>query len=197
MDDEKISKDPSLQRGRKFTCITYLSESQLQNALQAHYSQLRGFAYALHDKDVNKDGTPKEPHTHVVLWLYNASTIGRIRRWFRALDSDGKEITTTAQVCKDVVFAYEYLYHRNDPDKFQYSPDIITASDPSLFEKDDPDDNAINALNDICNGVSLYDCAQRYGRDFIYHFKHMESLVTAIKIQQSGHDPFPSPYSKS
>ena len=35
MDDEKISKDPSLQRGRKFTCITYLSESQLQNALQS------------------------------------------------------------------------------------------------------------------------------------------------------------------
>lgn len=180
--------DPQNERGRKFSCVTYLSDFQLQVALQAHYSAIRGFAYAHHDKDVNKDGTSKEPHTHVVLWLYNPSTVGRIRRWFRAVDSEGKEITTTAQTCKDVVFAYEYLWHRNDPDKYQYSKDIVTASDSSLFEKDDPDDNALNALNDILDGVSLLEVANRYGRDFIYHYKHMQALVGDILAQQEKRD---------
>lgn len=195
--ETKSPRNPQEQRGRKFTCVTYLSEQQLQICLQAHYSQLRGFAYALHDKDVNKDGTPKESHTHVVLWLYNASTVARIRRWFRAVDSEGKEITTTAQVCKDISFSYEYLWHRNDPEKYQYSPDIVVSSDSSIFEKDDPDDNALNALNDIVSGVPLLEVATRYGRDFIYHYKHMESLVSAIMLQQKGGDPFEVPERRS
>lgn len=177
-------------RARKFSCITYCTEEQIKLSLEAHWSCIRAWAYMKHDKDVNSDGTTKEPHYHVVVWLYNASTVGRVRRWFRALDDKQQEITTTAQPCKDVVFAYEYLYHRNDPDKYQYNEKDIQCSDRDLFKSDDPDDNAVNALNDILYGVPLQEVMQRYGRDAIYHYSHLRQIVCDIRAMEKGHDPY-------
>ena len=32
---------------------------------------VKKWAYVLHDRDVNSDGSPKSPHYHVLLWLNN------------------------------------------------------------------------------------------------------------------------------
>lgn len=177
-------------RARKFSLVTYCTDEQIQRVLQDHWSVIRGWAYALHDKDTNADGSVKEPHSHILLWLYNASTVARVRRWFRCLDNSQKEVTTTGQVCKDMGFAYEYLYHRNDPDKHQYDENIIKCSDKLLFVGDDPDDNAINALNDILYGVPLQEVMNRYGRDVIFHYSHLRQIVCDIRIAETGRDPF-------
>lgn len=191
MASKSLSHDELMgQRARKFSCVTYLSEEQIKFSLQCHWSCIRAFAYTYHDMDLNEDGSPKEPHWHIVLWLYNQSTVGRVRRWFRAMDEHQKEITTTAQPCKDVVFAYEYLYHRNDPDKYQYNEHDIRCSDRELFKSDDPDDNAVNALNDILYGVPLQEVMQRYGRDVIFHYSHLRQIVCDIRTMERGYDPY-------
>ena len=51
-------------RYRKFSCITYLNQIQLESCIAKHLNQLRAYAYAYHDKDTREDGTLKEPHTH-------------------------------------------------------------------------------------------------------------------------------------
>lgn len=50
----------------------------LESNLNAE-KNIKTWAYVLHDKDVNEDGTPVEPHVHIVIELYESrqfSTIG-------------------------------------------------------------------------------------------------------------------------
>ena len=172
------------ERSRKFSCVTYLSENQLVQCLNNAGDMIRGFAYCYHDKDINDDGTPKEPHTHFILWLYNQRTVKSIKNWFSGYkDEKGQPINTLVQVCHDIRSATEYLWHANDPDKYQYSKDSVVYSDPALFEFPDTqtEDISILALDDLLSGVSVYDCAKKYGRDFIYHFVHISSVYFAVK----------------
>lgn len=176
------------QRFRKFACITYLSEIQLQQCLQRVGDMIRGYAYCYHDKDVNEDGTLKEPHTHLVFWLYHARSINSIRFWFDRgfRDDKGEKINTLIQPCHDVKAAAEYLIHKNDPDKYQYPPESVVYSDPELFESPDiqKEDTAILALQDLLSGASLESCAMKYGRDFLYHYGHIRQLYADIMNQR-------------
>ena len=77
-------------RSRKFSCITYLNETQLNACLSKHFSQIRCYEYILHDKDTWTEydeaknpehvaGTLKEPHFHLVLVLFNANTVSGVQ----------------------------------------------------------------------------------------------------------------------
>ena len=175
---------------RKFACITYLSEMQLQECLQRAGDMIRGFAYCCHDKDANEDGTQKEPHTHLVLWLYNPRKINSIRGWFDRgfVDDKGEKINTLIQPCHDIKAAAEYLIHKNDPDKYQYPPESVVYSDPELFESPETqkEDNAILALEDLLSGMSLRECSFKYGRDFMFHYGHIKQLWLDILRQEKG-----------
>lgn len=178
------------QRFRKFSCVTYLSEMQLQECLQRAGDMIRGYAYCHHDKDVNDDGTPKEPHTHLVLWLYEPRSINSLRGWFDRgfRDDKGEKINTLIQPCHDIKAAAEYLIHKNDPDKYQYLPESVVYSDPELFESPETqkEDNAILALDDLLSGMSLRQCSLKYGRDFMFHYGHIRQLWLDIMRQEKG-----------
>lgn len=98
-------------RYRKFSCITYLTELQLQVRLLMHDNQIRAYAYAYHDKDVKEDGTPKEPHIHLLIVTHCTCTLSAIRRWFDGFVQNGKDVTTTAQKMTDEYEMYDYLTH--------------------------------------------------------------------------------------
>lgn len=177
---------------RKFSLVTYLSEQQLNDVLLAHSDQIKAWAYAYHDKDVNDDGSLKVKHCHVVLYVYNSSTVSRIRKWFRALDSDGKEVTTTGQVCSDIFGMWDYLIHADNPEKYQYPETIRNSNMPDFFsgESNCPDDNSLSIVDDMLSGVSIYDMVSRYGRDFCIHFGHYSEVIKAIRRQSEGLDPY-------
>lgn len=182
------SKPLEAQPFRKFSCVTYLSHEQLQQCLQRAGDMIRGFAYCYHDKDLKEDGTPKEPHTHLVLWLYNNRSINSLRGWFDRgfRDEKGEKINTMIQPCHDIKAAAEYLYHANDPDKYQYPPESVVYSDPDLFINPDTqkDDIMVLALQDLLDGVSWKDCAMKYGRDFIVHAGHISKLFDLINREE-------------
>lgn len=186
----KESKPLDEQRFRKFSCVTYLSEMQLQECLQRAGDMIRGYAYCYHDKDVNDDGTRKEPHMHLVLWLYNPKCINNLRGWFDRgfVDDNGEKINTLIQPCHDIKAAAEYLIHKNDPDKYQYLPESVVYSDPELFESPETqkEDNAILALEDLLSGMSLRECSLKYGRDFMFHYGHIKQLWLDILRQEKG-----------
>lgn len=189
-----MSKDVPLdeQQFRKFSCVTYLSESQLQECLQRSGDMIRGFAYCYHDKDIAEDGTLKAFHAHLVLWLYNPRKLKSIRGWFDCgyKDEKGEKINTLIQPCHDVKASAEYLMHKNDPDKYQYPPESVVYSDPLLFEFPDTqkDDVALLSLEDLLNGLSLRACASKYGRDFMFHYGHIRQLYVDIIRQEQGRD---------
>lgn len=180
------------KRYRKFSCITYLNETQLNRCLNEHSNQIRVYAYAYHDKDVREDGTLKGPHYHVILITYCTCTLSAVRRWFSGYVQNGKDVTTTAQNCTDVFEMYDYLIHdtlqAKSDGKYQYDASIRVTNDEEYFKANDVSnfDNITLALCDLQNGVPLDDIAKRYGRDFIIHYGHLKTLFNDIQKQNGG-----------
>lgn len=198
MSNEKDSTDRppknnknSSGRSRNFSLTSYLNESQIQMVLLQHTNQIKVFAYALHDKDKNADGTPKDQHYHILLCLYNATTITAVRRWFAGyMDNNGVEVNTLGQICKDVYNAYDYLTHSTKQaitdGKYQYSKDIIKCNDKKYFQasEDSEYDNMTLAIIDMLNNVPLKILFKKYGRDFIIHYSSCSKIVGDILLYE-------------
>lgn len=186
-------------RSRKFFLVTYLSEIQLQFVLlQRTVSQIRSYAYCRHDKDVTKDENgneiPVEPHTHLVIVTYNACTLSAVRRWFHGYkDEEGKEITTTGQICTDIYHAYDYLIHDlpDCRDKFQYPPESrIVQDSENLFKADERVewDNIQLAAEMLYKGANPRDLACKFGRDFILHYNQIKSYLYDVMCFEKNDD---------
>lgn len=172
-------KKMSNSRTRNFSLTSYLDAAKINLTLLAHENQIRFYAYILHDKDTNEDGTLKEPHYHIIIVTYNAKTVSAVRRWFYGwVDKEGKDINTLGQACNDIYNAYDYLYHKNQPDKYQYDSDLIVSNNKGHFlgSADTDIDSATQMLFDLVKGVSYRQMAKKYGRDFIFHYQALRVL---------------------
>ena len=129
----KTQSPPKKLRSRQCMFVLY-PESQ-ETAIK--YAQ-ENFpcAWALHDKDVHtekayqayieKNGEPpewrpgdlKKPHIHFVCSFPNA-------RYFSGIARDLGVPVNTIRKVNNLYKAYVYLWHMLDPDKYQYSKDIV------------------------------------------------------------------------
>lgn len=167
-------------RYREFSLISYLDRLQITKVLEEHNNHIRHYAFIMHDKDVNADGELKETHFHIVLKTYNNHSLSAVRRWFYGfVDKDGKDINTLSQVCKDIYNAYDYLTHKNVPDKYQYSETSVISDCKSYFQgkAEYQTDTTTEMLFDLVQGVSYRTLCRKYGRDFIYHYSNLRILA--------------------
>lgn len=169
-----------VEKFRSFYIMSYLSEKQIEKVLREKDKQIRAVAYAFHDKDEN------ENHYHILLYCYSPHTLSSIEKWFNRsefVDEKGMHINTLLQNCLSIKGSFNYLTHEDEQDKFHYDESIIKGHDIEFFK------NAVyvdydclsEAINDLLSGVSLYDCVQRYGRDFIIHYGHIKTLLNDIQ----------------
>ena len=104
-------------------------------------------AWALHDQDVHTEqefveyvkkhegncpewqvGDLKKPHIHFVVRFKNQRYASGVAKELR--NKAGAAVTdATIRKCFNLYKAYVYLWHQNDPDKYQYSPDIVGLHD--------------------------------------------------------------------
>lgn len=168
---------------RCFSLVSYLSNEQLSKVLTDKQSQIRNCAYILHDKD------DEIPHFHILIYLYNARTLSSIRNWFYKdcfTDNNGLQVNTLAQVTNFIDGLTTYLTHNDDKSiaegKYIYDLSAVCGWNYDFFYSaiDDPEDNLTLAIEDLINGVPLYDCVKRYGRDFIIHYGHIKTLLNDI-----------------
>lgn len=80
------------------------------------------YAYVLHDKDVDENGELKKPHIH---WCGKRSP-APISTVANALGVEPNSI----EFCKNWKYSLRYLIHADNPDKFQYLPETVTANFP-------------------------------------------------------------------
>ena len=84
---------------------------------------IQRWAYILHDKDVREDGTLKEPHYHVLVWLKYSQESKHVAEWFGVQEQFVERV-------KSDVGALEYLTHANAPEKYQYdASDVVSSFD--------------------------------------------------------------------
>lgn len=185
----------STQRERAFWIRTYLKEDQLKALLEKNLSIIYRYAYAYHDKDVSKRDESKlaEPHFHLLIRFTDKYSIAKVRKMFSGFtDEKGLEINSNIQFReKTDTHCIQYLVHKNDAEKYQYSADCITA-----FNYDVDEELAKQLGDDVRCETSLIfatlfeqgwtsDTLKRliaeYGRDFVHHYHNYKRLYEDIK----------------
>lgn len=84
----------------------------------------------LHDKDINDDGSPKKPHRHVVVAYGNTTTEKNIQQ---ISDKIGGTKVIPVMSLRGY---YNYLTHKDNPEKAQYDSNeilMLSGFDPSEY----------------------------------------------------------------
>ena len=182
--------------------ISYLPSIDIINdILDKKLKNIKSYAFILHDKDIylndilddkneliHKKGDLKVSHFHIYLKLKSNRYADEIKRWFmpkELTDENGLPYNCLSQNVKSSVACIEYLTHKNEPEKYQYSEnDVISYNIDSVLEND-AIDNSIDIVEDMLSGFSTRELVKRYGRDFIYHYSSYSAIVAKIKYEDA------------
>lgn len=148
------------KRIRTIEIILYLDNTSHLELLSELIKKYK-YAYILHDKDTNDDGTLKKAHYHLLIFFDNARWTDAI---LKEINIDNKNLI---EFKDNKVYAIRYLIHSNNKDKFQYDIDnIITNVDilPYFNNIQDKETDSIflildyiNSFNGIIRYKDLYD----------------------------------------
>ena len=182
--------------------ISYLpSIDIINNILDKKLKNIKSYAFILHDKDIylndilddknvliHKKGDLKVPHFHIYLKLKSNRYADEIKRWFmpkELTDENGLPYNCLSQKVKSSVACIEYLIHKNEPEKYQYSEnDVVSYNIDSVLDNDSID-NSIDIVEDMLSGFSTRELVKRYGRDFIFHYSSYSAIVAKIKYEDA------------
>lgn len=113
------------KESRIFLGILYPdSESyDCQKVLSRLEDTFSDFAYIVHDKDVNEEGEIKKAHIH---WCGKKSSPAPLSTISNALGVEANNI----KFCRNWKLSLRYLIHADNPEKFQYDAENVTANFP-------------------------------------------------------------------
>lgn len=107
------------QRATSWTMIVY-PESAPEDWKQLLKDQHIKFIISpLHDKDTFKNGKTKKAHWHVILVFNSLKSFKQVKEISDMLNAP------RPQVVNDMSMMVQYLWHANDPDKYQYSKEDV------------------------------------------------------------------------
>lgn len=114
----------SEKQSRNFLGVLYPDSTSYdcEKVLSRLEDSFSDFAYVLHDKDVDENGELKKPHIH---WCGKRSP-APISTIANALCVESNSI----EFCKNWKYSLRYLIHADNPEKFQYLPETVTANFP-------------------------------------------------------------------
>lgn len=171
---------------RVYSCevIIYSTPNTIQNCIQ-NWDYIRHWLIALHDKDVDENGAPLKDHCHCYLTFRGNVSFSYIAKNL-TLVSNGAFIVDVANVQRisgSYRDCYLYAIHANEPDKFQYSPDILFSDSLRFWKRDysTPDNVAYQIVKDMEAGVRLREMAQKYGREFILNYSRYHDFFDLLR----------------
>lgn len=185
---------------------TYATEEALTRVIREKSEQLIFAEIAYHDKD------NKEPHRHINVQLVAPREPSDIAKWFKTcLDDKGELANTFAQETLEADKAHEYLTHKNDDTKYQYSDEVVkvlygdlnkylSSETPLQVAKrkktetaerkaqraEDMAESVDNMLNDIIEGKPMRYMAKVYGRDYIKNRKAYHDFAGDVYMEETG-----------
>lgn len=92
---------------------------------------IKSWAYIVHNKDTNEDGTPKEPHVHIVIELVESRQFSTVGGYVgvpaQYVCAIRQKVKAGKRMMSDIGGALAYLTHRNAPEKHQYDDSEVVA----------------------------------------------------------------------
>lgn len=107
-------------------------ENQMENIISV-IDDFPTYFYILHDKDKDKSGNYIKPHLHFVIKGRHC-----LWKWSELLGIPEHMIEKT----RSITGAVRYLIHKDNPEKYQYSPDDVFTNNASAFHKFIADQNS-------------------------------------------------------
>lgn len=161
-----------ISRNYSFNIVTYVTNIE---SIIDFCSLTFKYAYILHDKDLNKS-----PHFHIICSFKQNKSFDSVRKAFPG------DQNTLVQKLIDKYSSFEYLTHKNDPDKYQYDDALVVTNDSKYFSRPlSKEFSNEQFLFDICfSTLSQYDLALRYGRDYIIHRTQYLEFKNTILFEQ-------------
>lgn len=175
---------------------TYHCEDVISKVLEEHMDSILHYAYIYHDKDKKEDGTPKEPHWHILLRLKSSRTLHAVQGWF---DRHIEEVANTRnpEPCASIGLSYGYLTHKHHPSKAQYSPSLIRTDDRAWFEcalyvaerdmyfPKEVDNGYVQMYLDILSGYTVRDMVNKWGKSYIFASDKLNRLALQTRQEES------------
>lgn len=97
---------------KKYSLICYPESCNIEESLLYFRDVLESYAYILHDRDYNEDGTLKKPHYHVYLEFSKPVSSNTICNHFNV---------KVWESVKNMNGVIQYMTHKRYPNKAQYS----------------------------------------------------------------------------
>lgn len=172
---QKYKEDKTIKLTSLFV-RTYASTEEVERLIEVLNPD--EYAYILHDKDKTPEGQPKEPHIHLLMYK-KASRI----RLTKVLTFT--EQATRVEIPRSNKYAYEYLTHKNDPDKASYPKEAIHEyhKDVNTFEvtQQEARHNRNMELLDDINNLTRRQMAEKYGSDYIKNYQRYEAFMQHVR----------------
>lgn len=197
-DESTKEKEYSYETARRFSGHTYMPTEDIIKFLKRS-AWIQHWAVILHDKDmheVNGEMVLKEAHTHILIHTYHQKTASAIVKNFdrlaRQLDSENPQ-NTLMQICSDSHIMYRYHRHLDDANKYQYSECDRIVDDITYWNRLCDTDSmtesgqnlGLSMVDDLINGASSRAMVERYGKEYIYHQKHIKDVAYSITREES------------
>ena len=184
-------KSPS---SRWHRIVTYIPPQYIDECLRYNSSWIKAWATAYHDRDLEGDGTPKQPHTHILLYTYNYKSSSAVKKDFdkyakylaKKLQDAGDENATPQNTLTKIadypVSYFAYLLHENDPDKYRYEPSVRKVSDPSWWKSYDESGGkstniALQIFDSLQEGMTTRDLLVNYGCEYAHNHNRYKELL--------------------
>jgi hypothetical protein len=105
---------------------------EYQNTL-INYNDFSFIATIIHDKDIEEDGKPKLIHLHAFIETDKRTKSQMLDVLTELLNIDRNAISCDP-TNSDILYP-QYLIHKNDPNKFQYSSDLVKSNNLTKYMK--------------------------------------------------------------
>ena len=180
-------------RSRVWFCTAYAHIEELHAQAQHVLRNLNGFIVAYHDKDVKEDGTPKEPHYHIMISNPNAISFNTVHdKIFKAVmdkhtgDNNNFKVDEMRGSWGQ---ASAYMLHNDVKSiregKHQYTMESVTEYTGKLNET--PQKNEAQAdcepamalMKCIAHGYSFTECVIQFGAFAIFNYKKIAEGLMA------------------
>lgn len=180
-----VSKQDKNPRSFSFNLVTYIDVEQVREYCTR--DNVNNYAFIVHDNDVYDDdikdndgnvihekGTKKERHIHVVVTFRNARTWSAVVKDFADFEQN-----TRVEVVRDLESCLRYLTHDGEEGKYRYPVENVNAT-YGYFRGDmsraQADNDALQIIYDMENGLSYLELVRRYGREFVIHYKQYREV---------------------
>lgn len=111
----------------------------------------------LHDKDINElSGEPKKPHWHVIISFSNKKSVKQVKAVSDLLNTPEPKKVGSLQG------SVQYLWHRNNPEKYQYDKSEVIAHNGFKYRQylTDVGVDTDMILKDIINWIDENNCTE-------------------------------------